>query len=142
MLDFVQGDKVYRKYYDELIVLLETGLRIFEFCGLTISDLDFENRPINVDHQLLYSSGFGCYIEVPKTESGIKQIPMTENVYSALQNTLKNRRGAKPITIDSYRDFLFINRNGKPKLAVGYNIMFSGLVKKYNKCRKACIYWT
>ena len=139
LLDFVQGDKVYRKYHDELIVLLETGLRISEFCGLTISDLDFENKLINVDHQLLYSSGFGCYIEVPKTESGVRQIPMTKNVHNALQNILKNRRGAKPITIDGYSDFLFINRNGKPKLAVGYNIMFSGLVKKYNKCRTVAL---
>ena len=57
----------------------------------------------------------------------------------ALQNILKNRRGAKPITIDGYSDFLFINRNGKPKLAVGYNIMFSGLVKKYSKCRTAAL---
>jgi len=139
LLDFVQGDKVYRKYYNELIILLETGLRISEFCGLTIADLDFENRLINVDHQLLYGSGIGYYIEPPKTESGVRQIPMTENVYDALQNILENRRGAKPITIDGYSDFLLINRNGKPKMALNYESVFRGIVKKYNNCRTVAL---
>ena len=55
LLSFVKSDKVYYKYYDELIILLGTGLRISEFCGLTDRDIDFENRTINVDHQLQYS---------------------------------------------------------------------------------------
>ena len=51
LIDFAQNDKVYRKYVDELIILLGTGLRISEFCGLT-TNLDFKNRLIRVDHQL------------------------------------------------------------------------------------------
>jgi len=139
LLAFIQGDKIYRKYYDEFIVLLETGLRISEFCGLTVSDLDFENRVINVDHQLLHGTGIGYYIEPPKTESGIRQIPMTERVYEALQNILKNRRSAKPIIIDGYHNFLFIGRTGNPRRAIIYDNMFRGLVKKYNKCRSVAL---
>ena len=48
-MGFIRGDKTYRKYYDEFVVLLETGMRVSEFCGLTKSDLDFENRRIRVD---------------------------------------------------------------------------------------------
>ena len=55
LLAFVKSDKVYYKYYDELIILLGTGLRISEFCGLTDRDIGFENRTINIDHQLQYS---------------------------------------------------------------------------------------
>lgn len=73
-LSFAQNDKVYQKYYDELIILLGTGLRISELCGLTDTDIDFENRIINVDHQLLRSAETGYYIETPKTKSGIRQI--------------------------------------------------------------------
>jgi integrase len=47
----MQSDSVYQKYHDEVIILLGTGLRISELCGLTETDLDFENRVINVDHQ-------------------------------------------------------------------------------------------
>ena len=67
----MQSDSVYQKYRDEVIILLGTGLRISELCGLTETDLDFENRVINVDHQLLRSAETGYYIEKPKTQSGI-----------------------------------------------------------------------
>ena len=35
LLAFMEKDKIYSKYYDEVVLLLETGLRISEFCGLT-----------------------------------------------------------------------------------------------------------
>lgn len=50
----MEQDMVYRKYRDEVIILLGTGLRISEFCGLTTA-LDFKNRYIHIDHQLLRS---------------------------------------------------------------------------------------
>ena len=53
LLSFVREDKVYHKHYDELVILLGTGLCISELCELTVSDLDFEGRIIHVDHQLL-----------------------------------------------------------------------------------------
>ena len=132
-LSFAQNDKVYQKYYDELIILLGTGLRISELCGLTDTDIDFENRIINVDHQLLRSAETGYYIETPKTKSGIRQIPMSEKVYEAFNRVLKRRRGAKAVTIDGYSNFLFLNRDGCPKTATNYDGMFRGLAKKYNK---------
>ena len=45
-MEFIRTDEVYQKYYDEFVVLLGTGLRVSEFCGLTRNDLDFENRRI------------------------------------------------------------------------------------------------
>ena len=134
LLAFVQGDKVYCKYYDDLIILLETGLRISELCGLTDADLDFEKRVIKVDHQLLYGTEIGYYTEPPKTESGIRQIPMSENVYVALKNVIRNRRGASHFIIDGYSNFLFISeRTGKPRLSGNYDSVFRGIHKKYSK---------
>nr|WP_304053363.1 tyrosine-type recombinase/integrase [Enterocloster clostridioformis] len=40
-MNFIREDKTYTKYYDEFVVLLGTGMRVSEFCGLTKSDLDF-----------------------------------------------------------------------------------------------------
>ena len=56
-MDFIREDKIYTKYYDEFVVLLETGMRVSEFCGLTKSDLDFESRRIRGDHQLVRERG-------------------------------------------------------------------------------------
>ena len=58
LLAFAGSDPVYRKYCDEIIILLGTGLRVSELCGLT-TNLDFENRCIHVDHQLLRDSELG-----------------------------------------------------------------------------------
>ena len=128
-------DTVYRKYCDEIIVLLGTGLRISELCGLT-TDLDFEGRQINVDHQLLRDSEAGYYVDVPKTKSGARQVPMSDKVYEALRRAVKNRGKAAAVNIDGYKDFLFLNQNGYPKTASSYESMFKGLVKKYNKQHK------
>ena len=54
LLKFIREDMVYKKYHDDIVVLLGTGLRISELCGLTLNDVDFESRLININHQLLY----------------------------------------------------------------------------------------
>ena len=51
-LEFVKNDTHYSKYYDGMYILFKTGMRISEFTGLTLSDIDMENRTINIDHQL------------------------------------------------------------------------------------------
>ena len=95
LIDFVQNDPVYQMYADELIILLGTGLRISEFCGLT-TNLDFKNQLIRVDHQLLRDSKTGYYIETPKTKGGYREIPMSETVYRALKRVLKTGERKPP----------------------------------------------
>ena len=38
-------------------------MRISEFCGLTISDIDFEHHLINIDHQLQRSADMTLVIQ-------------------------------------------------------------------------------
>ena len=133
LLSFVKRDKVYHKYYDELIILLGTGLRISELCGLTDRDIDFdfENRTINVNHQFQYSGKKSYRIETPKTDNGIRKIPMSDRVLEALQRVLQNRK-SNDFTVDGYTSFLFLTRNGTPKICTSYDIMFRRLVEKYS----------
>lgn len=133
LLAFAKADKTYSKNYDEILILLKTGLRISEFGGLTLPDLDFENRLVNIDHQLLRDTEIGYYIETPKTKSGERQVPMVEEAYQAFKRVLANRKNDKRVEIDGYSDFLFLNRKNYPKVASDYNGMMKGLVKKYNK---------
>ena len=76
--------------------------------------MDFENRIINVDHQLLKNKEVGYYIETPKTKSGIRQVPMSDEACMIFQRVLKNRRKLEPIIIDGYSDFVFLNQQGYP----------------------------
>ena len=90
-LKFVHYDNVYYKYYDVFYILFHTGLRISEFCGLTIKDIDMENRIINIDHQLQRTSQMEYIIESTKSNAGTRKIPMTEDVYQTFERILENR---------------------------------------------------
>lgn len=69
-MKFVKEDPHFYKYYDGIYILFNTGLRISEFVGLTMKDLDFKAMKINVDHQLQRYNGIGYKVVEPKTESG------------------------------------------------------------------------
>ena len=134
LLTFAKSDRTYKKYYDELVILLETGLRISEFCGLDLNvAVDMKNKSILVEHQLLKNTETGYYIEKPKTKSGIREIPMTDKAYDAFQRLIKSRKKTEPIVIDGYSNFLMLNGKGLPQVASSYNMVLKGLVKKYNK---------
>lgn len=71
-LEFVRGDEHYCKYYDTFVLLFATGLRIFEFCGFTVKDLDFTNGRININKQIQRTRTMEDVIETTKTASGTR----------------------------------------------------------------------
>lgn len=79
-LEFVKNDKHFCRYYDGIYVLFKTGLRISEFVGLTKNDIEFENHRIKVDHQLQRKRNMEYIIENTKTPSGIRDVPMKEEM--------------------------------------------------------------
>ncbi len=94
-LEFIKADSHFSRYYDGIYILFHTGLRISEFVGLTISDLDFENRKINVNHQLQRDRNMNYIIEDTKTSSGTRLVPIwmmymiVSNVYCRQEPSLK-----------------------------------------------------
>ena len=91
-LEFVRNDNHYCRYYDGMFILFKTGLRISEFCGLTVSDIDLKGRKINVDHQLQRTRDMTYMIEDTKTTSGTRQVPMTDEVADAFKRAIANRK--------------------------------------------------
>lgn len=79
-LEFIKNDKHFSKYYDGIFILFKTGLRISEFVGLTVDDIDFENNRIIVDHQLQRTRTMEYVIEKAKTTSGTRMVPMLPEV--------------------------------------------------------------
>lgn len=51
-LKFVHDDVVCCKYYEVVYILFNIGMRISEFCGLTLKKIGFENRTINIEYKL------------------------------------------------------------------------------------------
>lgn len=135
LLRFLQTDSTYRKHCHAVIVLLNTGLRVSELCGLTAADIDFEGGYVNVSHQLVFDKG-RYRVEQPKTASGVREIPMNESVIRALKDEMRNRENAQPVTIDGYTDFIFLNKKGMPMYGAAYSTDFNSMIKKYNKHHK------
>ena len=136
-LEWVKEDKHYSRYYDGMFILLNTGLRISEFCGLTRSDIDFENGVIHVDHQLQRTRDMKYFAEATKTSCGTRRIPMTEEVADAFRHIIANRVKLKvePM-VNGYSGFLFLDKDNKPMLALHWQHYFKYAVRKYNKLHK------
>ena len=133
-LKFIKEDSHYSKYYDGMFLLFKTGLRVSEFCGLTVHDIDFENNLIYITHQLQRKRDMEYSIEETKTSSGTRDIPMTEEVRECLERIVANRKYPKvePI-IDGYTGFLFYDKNNNPMVALNWEKYFHYAVGRYNR---------
>lgn len=133
-LDFVKNDSTYRKYYDEFIVLLGTGLRVSEFCGLTLQDIDFDEMRIKVERQLARTRSGKFYVEKPKTKNGVRYIPMSPEVCESMRNIVQQRYSGGPeIIIDGVVGFLLLDRSHRPKVALHIENELRWCMKKYQK---------
>ena len=136
-LEFVKGDKHFSRYYDGIYILFKTGLRISEFVGLTLADLDMKNRKISVNQQLQRKRNMEYIIEDTKTSSGTREIPMTDDVYQCFQRIIANR--PKPKTepmIGGRCGFLYLDKDGKPTVALHWEHYFKHICQKYNSIYK------
>lgn len=136
-LDFVRGDSHYSRYHDAFYILLNTGLRISEFCGLTAEDIDFERGSVCVSKQLQRSSDMRYYIERPKTSSGVRYVPMSVGVAECFRRVVANRP-KPPIepVVDGVSGFLFLDKNQMPRVALHWEKYFQYAVAKHNRIYK------
>lgn len=136
-LEFVKNDKHFCKYYEGIFILFKTGMRISEFVGLTLSDLDMKNRKIIIDHQLQRTRDMQYVIEDTKTSCGTREIPMADEVYECLKTIIQNRKKPKvePI-IGGKTGFLYLDKNGMPMVALHWEKYFQHIREKYNSIYK------
>ena len=132
-MKFIKEDAHYCRYYDGMYILFKTGLRISEFCGLTLSDIDFKNHRINVDHQLQKKGKHGYYIEETKTDSGTRVLPMSADVEECFKRIIENRNPPKiePM-VDGRSGFLFFDKDGSISYSLHWEHYFKHALDKYN----------
>lgn len=136
-LKFIRDDNVYWKYYDVVYILFHTGMRISEFCGLTLHDIDLENNIINIDHQLLRDSSSKKYIQSTKTNAGTRRLPIKDDVAECFKRLIADRTKVEfEKMIDGYTGFLCIDDNGEPLVAMHWEHRFNHMVGRYNSIFK------
>ena len=132
-LNFVKEDQHFGKYYDGIYILLNTGLRISEFCGLTPEDVDYEKECIHVRGQLVRPSNMITAYEPTKTASGVRDVPMSEEVMECFRRIVENRK--KPLVepeVDGKTGFYWLDKDERPLLALHWEHYFKRIVDKYN----------
>lgn len=137
LLKFIKEDVHFRRYYEGIYILFKTGMRISEFCGLTISDINFIEHKINVDHQLQKRAKTGYYIEKTKTESGTRVLPMSPDVEECFKTIIANRKPPKvEPNVDGYTGFLYFDKDGSIIYSLHWEHYFKHIVDKYNRIYK------
>lgn len=132
-LKFVHDDNVYCKYYEVIYILFHTGMRISEFCGLTISDIDLENNIVNIDHQLQRTSDMKYILDTTKTDAGTRKLPITQDVADCFRAILEDRKKPKyEKMIKGHTGFLLLDKNGNPEVAMHWQHRLNHMVKRYN----------
>ena len=118
-MKFVGNSVRYRQWGPLFTVMLGTGCRVGEVIGLRWEDCDFAEETISINHSLLYRQkepGGACefLVSTPKTEAGIRVIPMAAEVKRALEceRELQAEVGASDIVIDGYSNFIFTAQTG------------------------------
>ena len=115
------------------LVLFLTGMRVSEMCGLMWEDCDFENNAINVVHNLAYTkdkTGVRTHIMLlPKSISGIRNIPMFQQVRQAL---LSEKSLCRNISDENNDGFVFGNKNNVPFDASRVGKILSTIITRYN----------
>lgn len=118
-MGYIAEHPVYYHWWPTFTILLGTGLRIGEALGLRWEDLDFDNKLININHSLVYYPVGGSrtseqHISKPKTEAGIRTVPMLDTVRDAflMEREEQEENGFNQTVIDGMSGFVFVNRDG------------------------------
>jgi len=139
-IDYMFSHKVYNHWLPLFTVLLGTGCRIGEICGLRWEDCDFERGIISINHNMVYRKFEGeakatHHIVTTKTEAGERIIPMLSAVREALETEFERQKiiGFNETIVDGYTGFVFQNRYGDPISAGSVDKAILRIYTDYNE---------
>ncbi|MBO6108115.1 MAG: site-specific integrase [Eubacterium sp.] len=141
-LDFCREGEDNRRWAPLFTVMFGTGARVGEIIGLRWEDVDIENRLININHTVSYLSHrvngktkSHYVVSLPKTEAGIRKVPMMEQVYEAFLEELEYQQMLDVVCrseIDGMSGFIFCNRFGTIHNPQGINRAIKRIYEDYN----------
>ncbi len=140
-MEYMAGHPIFYHWWPLFTILLGTGCRIGECLGLRWEDLDFENKVISINHAVTYyrSAEHGrqlMSISLPKTEAGIRTIPMLDVVKEAFlmekEQQFDMLGGLNEQIIDGMSGFVFQNADGRVPNPQTVNRTIKRIVETYN----------
>ncbi len=138
LIQFARQQKNMQRFVPALIMLLKCCLREGELLGLTLSDIDLEKKILIVDHQIEYyneGDGYKLHIGPPKSDSGERIIPLTQDAVAALHEQIKriSDKGYLPTQeIEGYSNFIFITSRRVPYTPNAFSLAIKHVISSYN----------
>ncbi len=107
------GAVVGYSYENQYRFVLQTGLRTGELTGLKWQDIDFAKRTMKIERTMEYRYKVGEWrVGPPKSRSGYRTIPLTEEAIRILKNQQKKNESLD--VPEEWEDVVFLCRKGTP----------------------------
>ena len=128
-------------FYDNLFnVAVNTGLRPGELFALTIKDIDFEQKYIDVNKTLVYQKYLDdeCktfHLEPPKTKQSYRHVPINSTCIDYLKRQVELKEIVSSRRPKMQTDYLFVTRFNTPLNSVIYSDAIRSVIRRINETR-------
>lgn len=143
-LRYVKNDDHYSRYYSMIYVLFYTGVRVSELCGITIKDLDFEDRTVNINKQLIKDDGGKYRVTSLKGKKYdiYRTIRMSDELCRCLRDLVDSRSNIdEELVVEDdrnvrYSGFLLLDKDDTPCVANNISSRMKDCYDKYERTYK------
>ncbi len=127
----LEGDKL----EVSIKVMLFLGLRRGELLGLKWEDVDYNNKTITIQRNLIRGgdTGVELYLKDPKTEDSTRTIVLSENIIELLKKHQEEQKELISKQESIYKDegFIFCNDDGSNIDPSNFSHRFGAFIKKH-----------
>jgi integrase len=128
-------------FYDNLFnVAVNTGLRPGELFALTLDDIDFEEKTINVNKTLVYQQYLTdtrkeFHLEPPKTKQSYRKVPMNSICKEYLLKQIELKKIVSQKRPKEQNSYLFVSKFNTPLNSQMYSDAIKAIIKQINLTR-------
>lgn len=121
------------QYRTVVLLLLNTGLRRGELCGLEWTDVDLEHGILSVRRNSLYLPGRGVYTDTPKTKSSARTIKLPSSCIPLLKQHRDWQEEYRASLGDQWHESgrIFTSADGSPIHPDTLTSWFSNFIKRH-----------
>ena len=130
-------------FYDNLFnVAVNTGLRPGELFALTIEDINFEEKYIDVNKTLVYQKYLDdeCktfHLEPPKTKQSYRHVPINSTCIDYLKRQVELKEIVSSRRPKMQTDYLFVTKFNTPLNSVIYSDAIRSVIRRINETRNS-----
>lgn len=132
MFEYLENEPIV--YKAAITLLVYTGMRRGELCGLKLSDVDFKNKIINIERTNIYMPKKGIVEDSTKTKGSKRVIKVSDIALKTLKEYISWQCEQRLLLGDKWENtgYIFTTWNGKPIHPDTLSGWFRDFVRKNN----------